>query len=105
MSMGGFTGSVPTPTLTSFEKLAVKGRIQYVLVNRGFGNFGGFGAFGFAGGRTGRSGSAPSLSATAAVDLWTIQHGVHVPADAYGDPGTGGSLYYVGPPSSSPLQR
>jgi hypothetical protein len=109
MSMGGFTGSEPVPTLTAFENLAAQGKIRYVLVGGGFGgfaNFGGFGGFGYGGGRSGRAGRlgrAPNLSATAAVNLWTVQHGVHVPANAYGDPGTGGSLYYVGPASSAPV--
>jgi 4-amino-4-deoxy-L-arabinose transferase-like glycosyltransferase len=95
MSMGGFTGSEPVPTLTAFENLAAQGKIRYVLVGGGFG--------GGRSGRAGRLGRAPNLSATAAVNLWTVQHGVHVPANAYGDPGTGGSLYYVGPASSAPV--
>lgn len=97
MSMGGFTGSEPVPTLAQFERLADEGQIQYVLVGGGFGGFGGFGRFGgFGGGR--------GLSAADAVDQWTLQHGVQVPARAYGGLGTGGSLYYVGPKSKAPLQ-
>ncbi len=93
MSMGGFTGSEPVPTLPQFERLAHDGRIQYVLVGGGFGGFG-FGRFsGFGVGR--------GLSAIAAVDQWTLQHGVEVPARAYGALGTGSSLYYVGPASKA----
>ncbi len=96
MSMGGFTGSEPVPTLSQFERLADEGKIQYVLV--GGGGFGGFGRFGgFGGGR--------GLSAAAAVDQWTLAHGVQVPAHAYGSLGSGGSLYYVGPQSKAPVQN
>ncbi len=115
MAMGGFTGSQPFPTLATFQKLAAEGKIRYVLVNGGLGSFGGFGGFGGSGfgrdrlgrvGRSGRSGGlggVQSLSGTAAVDLWATRHGIHVPANAYGDLGTGGSLYYVGPKSGSPI--
>jgi 4-amino-4-deoxy-L-arabinose transferase-like glycosyltransferase len=91
MSMGGFTGSEPVPTLPQFTRLAAAGKIQYVLVGGGLGGFGGFGGLGRG-------------LAAQAVDLWALRHGVLVPADAYGDPGTGGSLYYVGPPSMVPKQ-
>jgi 4-amino-4-deoxy-L-arabinose transferase-like glycosyltransferase len=96
MSMGGFTGSEPVPTLPQFEQLARDGKIQYVLVGGGFGGFGGFGFGRFGGGR--------GLSAAAAVDQWTLQHGVEVPAPDYGAAGTGSSLYYVGPPSDTPAR-
>ncbi|MGB7052192.1 MAG: hypothetical protein WBG41_11530 [Acidimicrobiales bacterium] len=99
MSMGGFTGSEPIPTLPQFERLAHEGKIQYVLVGGGFGGFGGFGF-----GRFGGFGGGRGLSAAAAVDQWTLQHGVEVPAHAYGALGTGSSLYYVGPPSRALAQ-
>jgi 4-amino-4-deoxy-L-arabinose transferase-like glycosyltransferase len=112
MSMGGFTGSEPVPTLAQFQRLADEGKIQYVLV--GGGGFGGFGGGGFGGGRfggrfvafgrAGGSAGARGLSAAATVDSWAVQHGVLVPANAYGGVGTGGSLYYVGPRSMAALQ-
>ncbi len=90
MSMGGFTGSEPVPTLARFERLADAGKIQYVLLGESFGGlglrggFGGFGGFGGVG-----------TSAAGAVDRWVLQHGEQVPASFYGGSGTGSSLYYV----------
>ena len=115
MAMGGFTGAEPAPTLATFQKLAAEGKIRYVLVNGGLGSFGGFGGlggFGSGRGRFGRggrgglsdrTGGVQTAAGTAAVGLWAIQHGIHVPANVYGDLGLGGSLYYVGPKSSSPI--
>ncbi|MGP0031493.1 MAG: ArnT family glycosyltransferase [Acidimicrobiales bacterium] len=107
MSMGGFTGSEPVPALGRFERLADAGKIQYVLLGESFGGFsgfgGGFGGFGGFGG-TGRSGTTSTPAGTAAVDRWTLEHGVRVPPTAYGSPLGGGLLYYVGPPSAAPEQ-
>jgi 4-amino-4-deoxy-L-arabinose transferase-like glycosyltransferase len=87
MSMGGFTGSEPVPTLAQFEQLVAGGKIHYVLVNGGFGGFGRFGGFGGFGGA--------GTSAAGAVDRLALQFGEQVPASAYGGSGTGSSLYYL----------
>ena len=87
MSMGGFTGSEPAPTLSQFKTLAARGRIRYVLV-------GSNGRFGFGGGRGGQ--------AAAVVDRWAVQTGTRVPSSSYGGPPTDGTLYYVGPTGSGP---
>src|ERR1700730_8977089 len=56
MSMGGFSGSDPTPTLSQFQSLVAQGKVRYLLVQSGGGGIGG--GRGGAGGRGGRLGAA-----------------------------------------------
>lgn len=83
ITIGGFTGSDPAPTLAQLQHLIATGQVRYVLV-------GGAGPGGAAGGPGGPGGgSSQSISA------WVTAHGTEVPATAYGG-GTGaGTLYDV----------
>jgi 4-amino-4-deoxy-L-arabinose transferase-like glycosyltransferase len=65
MTMGGFNGSDPAPTLDQLKSAIAKGELRFVLVDSGTGGgpFGGFGAGGFGGGaRSGFVGSGPGGS-------------------------------------------
>ncbi|HET7477584.1 MAG TPA: glycosyltransferase family 39 protein [Dermatophilaceae bacterium] len=52
MSIGGFNGSDPSPTLAQFQHYVAQGRIHYLLAGGGMGRFGGPGGNG-SGNRTG----------------------------------------------------
>ncbi len=80
ITIGGFNGGDPTPTLAEFEHLVATGQVRYVLVN-GTGGFGGGGAPG--GGGTG-----------SAIDAWVQSHGTAVSSTAIGGT-TAGTLYLV----------
>jgi 4-amino-4-deoxy-L-arabinose transferase-like glycosyltransferase len=67
MPMGGFSGSVPTPTLAQVRKLVAAGRLHYVLLS---------GQGGFS-----RGGSGTALEA---VRSWVRSSCTAVPATAYG---------------------
>ncbi|HEY4864898.1 MAG TPA: glycosyl transferase, partial [Candidatus Dormibacteraeota bacterium] len=41
MSMGGFSGSDPTPTLSQFQSMVAQGKVRYLLVQSGGGAIGG----------------------------------------------------------------
>ena len=77
ITMGGFTGSDPTPTLAQFEAMVSAGEVHYVLVG---GNSGG--------------GPGGSSSTTGAIDTWVESHGTVVPSSAIGG-SAGGTLYFV----------
>jgi 4-amino-4-deoxy-L-arabinose transferase-like glycosyltransferase len=123
ISMGGFNGSDPYPTLAAFKKLVAEGKIRYVLVSSGGTRAAGAGGLGGGGGVTRRApsggfptgpppgigavgpslrgGSIPSGAAgsgggstVAAVDQWVESHGNAVPASAYGGTSSG-TLYEV----------
>lgn len=72
LPMGGFSGSVPEPTLARFQSLVTTGQLRYVLVGGGGGAGGGFAGAG------GGSGS------TTAIDSWVQAHCTEVPASTYG---------------------
>jgi hypothetical protein len=74
LPMGGFTGSVPFPTLAQFEKLVSTGQLHYVM-NGGGSTFGGM--FGTMMG-SGSGGTASAISS------WVTNHCTSVPASAYG---------------------
>jgi len=78
ITIGGFNGSDPAPTLTQFEKLVAEGKVHYVLVS----TQGGAGGGGGPGG--GGSGTGTDIS------HWVTEHGTEV---SYG--GSSGTLYYV----------
>ncbi len=65
ITIGGFSGSDPAPTLAQFEQLVASGQVRYVLVS-GTGGGGGFG------GGPGGSGSTSSISS------WVTTHGKQV---------------------------
>jgi 4-amino-4-deoxy-L-arabinose transferase-like glycosyltransferase len=79
VTIGGFNGGDPAPTLARFEQMVAKGEVRYVLL--GGGGRAGFGAFG----------GGPGGGGTAQISQWVAQHGTPVPASAYG--GAGGTLY------------
>src|SRR5205085_20144 len=52
MTIGGFNGGDPAPTLAQFEELVARGKVRYVLIGGG-GGAGGIGGGGFGGGPRG----------------------------------------------------
>jgi 4-amino-4-deoxy-L-arabinose transferase-like glycosyltransferase len=81
MTIGGFNGGDPAPTLAQFESLVAKGEVRYVLVA---GNGGGFGGPGGAGG-------------SQSIASWVTTHGKEVQlnsTNATTNSG-GGTLYDV----------
>ena len=83
--MGGFSGSVPEPTLAHVEQLVKTGQLRFFLLDgTGTGTGGGFGG--------GRSGSTVS-----AIESWVENTCSTVPANDYSGTstatGTGGALY------------
>ncbi len=83
ITMGGFNGSDPAPTLAQFEHLVATGQVRYVLVSgAGGGGFGGFGG-GPGGGGTGST-----------IDQWVESHGTVVSSAAIGG-STTGTLYLI----------
>ncbi len=69
LPMGGFSGSVPQPSLSGFTALVHGGRLHYVLLS---------GSAGFGGMRGGGSGSVASIG------TWVRAHCSAVPSSAYG---------------------
>ena len=80
--MGGFSGSVPEPTLAHVEQLVKSGQLKFFLLD-GTGTGGGFG---------GRGGTGSTVSA---IESWVENTCRTVPATDYAGPttGTGGTLY------------
>ncbi len=75
MSIGGFNGTDPTPTLAAFERDVAQGKIHY-FISGGFGGFGafrGFGALGRLGGGA-RTGGQRSTSTSSAITSWVTSH-------------------------------
>jgi hypothetical protein len=60
MSIGGFNGSDPTPTLTQFEKYVAEGKIHYFISGGGGGGLGG--------------GGASSVSTGSSITSWVEAH-------------------------------
>ncbi len=75
MTIGGFNGGDPAPTLDQFKAMVAAGEVRYVLIS---GNG--------AGGPGGGSGSGSSISS------WVTANGTAVSADSYGG-STSGILY------------
>ncbi|HEY0716874.1 MAG TPA: hypothetical protein VGD68_04600, partial [Streptosporangiaceae bacterium] len=78
MPMGGFSGSVPEPTLARVEQLVQTGQLRYFLFSGTGGGFGGFGG--------GRGATASKI------ESWVESNCRTVPAQDYGG-STGGTLY------------
>ncbi len=83
ITIGGFNGGDPAPTLTQFEHLVATGQVRYVLVS---GNGGGFGG---GPGGPGAAGSGSSIS------QWVLTHGKEVPSSNYGASSGNETLYDV----------
>ena len=84
MPMGGFSGSVPEPTLAHVEQLVKSGQLKFFLLD-GTGTGGGFG---------GRGGTGSTVSA---IESWVENTCSTVPASDYSGAstttGAGGTLY------------
>ena len=84
MPMGGFSGSVPEPTLAHVEQLVKSGQLKFFLLD-GTGTGGGFGS---------RGGTGSTVSA---IESWVENTCSTVPASDYSGTstttGTGGTLY------------
>ena len=81
MTIGGFNGADPAPTLAQLQDLIAGGEVRYVLV-------------GGAGPGAGGSGGPPGGSGSS-ISQWVTTHGTEIPATEYGGTGTGGTLYDV----------
>lgn len=94
LPMGGFSGTVPEPTLAAFQNLVRTGQVRFVLV--GGGGFG-FGGGRGRGGRVGRGGGGGGggTGTVASITRWVESACTSVPAadDGAGDAGGGGALY------------
>jgi 4-amino-4-deoxy-L-arabinose transferase-like glycosyltransferase len=75
ITIGGFNGADPAPTLAEFEKLVAQGKVRYVLVETGTG---------------GAPGGSNSL-----ISSWVTSHGTQIPASSYGGSTGAGTLYLV----------
>jgi 4-amino-4-deoxy-L-arabinose transferase-like glycosyltransferase len=80
LPMGGFSGSVPEPTLARVKQLVATGKLRYFMLGGG----GGFGGGGLGGGST---------SSTSQIDTW-VQSACH--AVQVAGAGSAGSLYQCG---------
>jgi len=76
MDLGGFSGSVPSPTLAQVKKLVSTGQFKFFLVSGGFGAGGGFGE----GDGLGAGGGG---STATAIDSWVASACAKVPAQDY----------------------
>lgn len=72
LPMGGFSGSVPEPTLSTFQNLVHTGQLKFVLVSSGSG----FGGIGGAGG--------DSAGTVGSITQWVESACTEVPAADYG---------------------
>jgi hypothetical protein len=78
VTIGGFNGGDPAPTLAQFQQMVAAGTVRYLLVGGGGAGFGG----GAGGGRGGGQ----------AISQWATENGTAVDASAWG--GTGASTLY-----------
>jgi hypothetical protein len=79
ITIGGFNGGDPAPTLAQFEQLVAQHKVRFILLSAG-GGFGGGGGLGAGGGSS--------------ISQWVTTHATLVPAASYGGSGTG-SLYQL----------
>ena len=81
LPIGGFSGSVPSPTLASFKELVSTGQLKFILLN-GTGGTGGTGGIGGTG--LGGQGGGTSTQASA-IATWVRSHCKTVPAKDYSE--------------------
>jgi 4-amino-4-deoxy-L-arabinose transferase-like glycosyltransferase len=83
ITIGGFNGNDPAPTLAQFVQLVAQGKVKYALISTGGagGGFGGGGGPGGAGGGT-----------TSSISQWVQAHGTQV---SYGTDSGSGTLYQL----------
>jgi 4-amino-4-deoxy-L-arabinose transferase-like glycosyltransferase len=72
VTIGGFNGSDPAPTVSGLQAMVAKGELKYVLLSGTGDGGGGFGGGGFGGGRGGPGGTSQALGE------WVQQHGTAV---------------------------
>jgi hypothetical protein len=90
LSLGGFSGQVPYPTLAQFEQYVTSDQVRYVYLA----TFGGFGGLGEARGRSTSQGG--QQTAAAQIEAWVPAHCSNVPTSDYGGGtalGNSGILY------------
>ncbi len=71
MTIGGFNGGDPAPTLAQFQSLVAQGKVRFVIVG------------GQGGGQGGPGGNGSS-----SITSWVTRNGTPVPASTYGGTGT-----------------
>lgn len=96
LSLGGFSGQVPYPTLSQFEQYVASGQVRYVYL-AAFGP-GGYGGQGQARppGQNRAQGQGGQQTAASQIEAWVPAHCSTVPASDYGGgsaPGNSGTLY------------
>jgi hypothetical protein len=79
ITIGGFNGGDPAPTLAQFEQLVAQHKVRYILI--GGGGFGGSPNRGGAG------------SGNTSISQWVTTNGTQVAATSYGGNTTSGTLY------------
>jgi 4-amino-4-deoxy-L-arabinose transferase-like glycosyltransferase len=101
ITMGGFNGSDPAPTLAQLQAMVSSGQVHYILLGGGGpggggpgGGVGSVGAGGF-GGPPGPGGSQAGSANRSAIEQWVTANGKEIPSSEYGG-STTGTLYYVG---------
>jgi 4-amino-4-deoxy-L-arabinose transferase-like glycosyltransferase len=85
LSVGGFSGQVPSPTLTQFEHYVASGQVRYVYLAT-------FGGLAGPAGQTSQTGQ----TAESQIEAWVPAHCSKVPASDYGGTSTSstsGTLY------------
>jgi 4-amino-4-deoxy-L-arabinose transferase-like glycosyltransferase len=88
ITIGGFNGGDPAPTLAQFQKLVADGKVHYVLLSGGGPGAGGFGGGPAGGGPGGPGGPGGGNSA---LREWITSHGTQV------DYGGSSTLYEIFP--------
>jgi 4-amino-4-deoxy-L-arabinose transferase-like glycosyltransferase len=78
VTIGGFNGGDPAPTLTQLQQMVAKGQLRYVLIQ---GNGGGFGG--------------PGGNSSAAITSWVTSKGKEVTIASSSGAQAGGTLYDV----------
>jgi 4-amino-4-deoxy-L-arabinose transferase-like glycosyltransferase len=81
LSLGGFSGQVPYPTLTQFKHYVTSGQVRYVYVAASVGP-GGFGGQGQSAGQGHSQGSQQTTASQ--IEAWVPAHCATVPAADYG---------------------
>ena len=84
ITMGGFNGSDPAPTLAQLQALVSSGKVHYVLLGGGG-----------PGGPPGAGGNRAGGADRSAIQQWVTANGSEIPSTDYGG-STTGTLYYVG---------
>ncbi len=98
LTIGGFGGQVPSPTLTQFEQYVASGQVRYVYLAPTFGGLAGPAGQTSQTGQTAQTAQTSQTSQTAEsqISAWVPAHCSKVPASDYGGTSTSstsGTLY------------